>query len=658
MATESLLQSKRFTQILQCPMCLETLKTPRALPCGHTYCTLCLQSHINTKITSKERRNANFPCLLCGTNTTPFDHTVETGQWAETFPENCMVASLLDVNIGMRGRKGCDFCMKKRKEVFATSYCQDCHISMCDTCKQYHDDISVCDQKNSFSLNQRSELDNVRTCYKLRIMLQTTDVQIKSKEVETNLNKCSKCLKQITNCVRMSSDALQNDRAVISKKISSFIENLNVTLMKFERDLMVKLTDTHQSETLTLQYQEKEGKNLITSIHSDLMQLDLVMTRGSEIQKVITLHNLGQRQLKYFQATPGYLSSVNVIRLTLDIDRNLLDMLDTVVKFGQVLVTRSKFHLLPCENELLIQKDPSLVTETKLKCVSQFETKKIMQSEPGSGSGRAEITLKNKNFVKITEFNAKSARDKTLCQISDILQLQGSRLLIVDNKHQKVKILGPDYKCLNCMTFADCPWNACFISGIDVALTMPYQKTIQVIRIKDKMHTVREMKTKFQCWGIDTIRDHLVVTTWGDEHCLLILDWNGTEIRKIMPKDYQRNQLSFPSSVTTNWSQTVIYVTCHGGHTLVAYKTNWDILFTYTNQSKENVGGVGTDREGNIYLCDSNSSNIQKISTDGKFIRTLLSGKQKPLKIRFFKDTDRFLLTYHNCNVIEMYDIK
>ncbi|KAL3887749.1 hypothetical protein ACJMK2_000142 [Sinanodonta woodiana] len=699
MATASMLQSERFSQILKCPWCLETFKIPRVLSCGHTYCTSCLQSHININITSKDTLQANFSCLLCAANTTILDHSVETSRLAESFPVNCMVISLLDVKLGMSGRKGCEFCRKRCKEVCATSYCQECHISMCDTCKQYHDDISECDKKNSFSFNEQTELDSVRVrpnlafiemCPKhpdekikfickdhqelccstcgflqhrmcdnittLEDMLRTTYVHIKSKEVETNLNKCNNCLKRIINGVNTSLDALQYDKAAISKKISSVIEHLNKTLVKLERDLTVNVKDIYQAETLTLRFQENKGNNLMTSVYSDLMQLDLVMTKGSEVQQVIALYNLGHRQHKNFQGTSEYVSSVNVIKLTLDIDRNVLDMLNTVDKFGQVLVSRSKFHISPGNNESMM-KESNFETESKLKCLSQFETKNIKQSETDSGSDRAEIPLRNKNVVKIAEFNAKSVRDKSLCQISDILPLQGSRLLIVDSMHQKVKILGPDYKCLNCMTFTDCPWNACFISGIDVALTMPYQKTIQVIRIKDKMQTTREIKTKFQCWGISTMKDHVVVTTRGDAHCVLILDWNGTEIRQIMLHNHwDRNKLSYPSSVTTNRSQTVIYVTCHSG--LVAYNTNWDILFTYTNQSKDSLGGVDTDRDGQIYLCDSNVSNIQMISSDGKLIRTLLSGKQKPLKIMFYKDRDIFLLTYHNCNVIEIYQFK
>lgn len=49
---------------LECPVCLEYFKTPKILPCGHTYCEYCLNSLIKDSEVSCPECNQHFKNIL------------------------------------------------------------------------------------------------------------------------------------------------------------------------------------------------------------------------------------------------------------------------------------------------------------------------------------------------------------------------------------------------------------------------------------------------------------------------------------------------------------------------------------------------------------------------------------------------------------------
>ncbi|XP_062613796.1 E3 ubiquitin-protein ligase TRIM45-like [Saccostrea cucullata] len=132
MAT-ALTDSSSFEDVTVCSICFEKYKTPRYLPCSHSFCHGCLSSHIVSVCKSTEPR-LGFNCPLCRKYTPvvgPFDKPEE---WVETFPVN----EILEKMLGSPEQKMCDSCMRDNEEEEASDFCLSCLEFLCKMCTKFH----------------------------------------------------------------------------------------------------------------------------------------------------------------------------------------------------------------------------------------------------------------------------------------------------------------------------------------------------------------------------------------------------------------------------------------------------------------------------------------------------------------------------------------
>ncbi|ESP01076.1 hypothetical protein LOTGIDRAFT_172809 [Lottia gigantea] len=104
--------AQRFT----CAICLDSYKTPRILPCFHTFCEICLEKFIQQKV-----RNDSISCPICRTNIQV--PAIGAKGFSVNFyiPEN-------------DAQKEKDFCPKHSKEEISL-FCADCDLFGCSKCE-------------------------------------------------------------------------------------------------------------------------------------------------------------------------------------------------------------------------------------------------------------------------------------------------------------------------------------------------------------------------------------------------------------------------------------------------------------------------------------------------------------------------------------------
>ncbi|XP_064609161.1 E3 ubiquitin-protein ligase TRIM56-like [Liolophura sinensis] len=133
MAFETLSSLKHFSgevveeKFLTCSICLEKFKTPKLLPCLHTFCLKCLKDHVD-----RSGRDGSFPCPNCRQPTDVPTNT-DTG-----FKTNFFMNSLLDFFADTDAGHTCSFCLSTGKTEKAVSKCIDCSDYLCEKCTGVH----------------------------------------------------------------------------------------------------------------------------------------------------------------------------------------------------------------------------------------------------------------------------------------------------------------------------------------------------------------------------------------------------------------------------------------------------------------------------------------------------------------------------------------
>uniref|UniRef100_A0A8W8M992 Tripartite motif-containing protein 45 n=1 Tax=Magallana gigas TaxID=29159 RepID=A0A8W8M992_MAGGI len=115
-----------------CPICFESFKTPRILPCLHTFCHNCLSSYILSTCKNKESP-VGFPCPLCRRFVPAPSFSVEVEKWTELIPVNKIIHTLSE-----KGDKLCDACKRADEEIEASDWCESCSELLCASCVKYH----------------------------------------------------------------------------------------------------------------------------------------------------------------------------------------------------------------------------------------------------------------------------------------------------------------------------------------------------------------------------------------------------------------------------------------------------------------------------------------------------------------------------------------
>lgn len=373
-------------EFLVCPICIQRYSSPKLLPCLHTFCKDCLAKSLNkllddsqpeVVISGDENCNETSKCFSCPVCRSEIQLDIPIGnrnvqQWAEVFPDNHFIESLMEKLDMHSTEKHCESCsiegQSRRNK--AENWCQTCKIAFCQSCINAHNVIKACREHVVISLEdmRSNPMQSILSTRKDIPCSYHRDKIIEFYCVDCHAAICSSCVAvQHRRCemVETVSDAVQKlkpeteyvykdllrQREILSEWASDHSKELS-GLADNKTHLIAELSDVRSKiNELLLNLENKLIGELEEKHKSTMNEVDVRLKDVDEMKKnVENTDNLLQNLMK-FGSDSEILSLFDTIKVQVD------DMRSAIQKAKlNKLNTRYKFSIDPCLQRILEMK--------------------------------------------------------------------------------------------------------------------------------------------------------------------------------------------------------------------------------------------------------------------------------------------------------------
>ena len=150
-ASNDVVSVDKLESLLQCSICLDTLKDPRTLSCLHSYCKECLDKYVKNHNRKKAGVHKNLACPICRTK-----FTLSRSGVTEV-PRNHFICNMLDVMTVQNRIKSvpCSHCKEP-----SVGRCITCELFMCKKCFQPHNSYPGFHDHTVLSMEELSKPEN------------------------------------------------------------------------------------------------------------------------------------------------------------------------------------------------------------------------------------------------------------------------------------------------------------------------------------------------------------------------------------------------------------------------------------------------------------------------------------------------------------------
>lgn len=620
MATSSEREEENFG-LKVCCICFEHYKTPRCLPCSHSFCEACLSAHIQSSC-SDCNPPLGFPCPLCQVFVPAPGRFAQYSfkDWAKIFPENKFLASIAVNDVSLTSIP-CHPCKEDGEDARGTSWCVECSDVLCDECVKCHQRSRPSHHHEVVSLNDISQtllqkyqgLENCETHggRKIEVLCENHHAPCCALCVIKEHGGCSS-LCQIEEAAErlLGTDNVKNLQDDV-EKLCSAIEGI----IKGNRDNIDEIDDV--SDRFTKEISDATSaiiqavKNLEEK-HLDKLAKSCKESK-SKLEKSIKCFEQRLQYLRFWKKVSQRnfaseknpkISSVLSYSKMKHIYENLRRLDYTQLKVS----VNTELH----DNVRKLNHLPSLAAIT----TAEHQTPAILYSV---------IKVKNAEVKKVSEFKVDSAHFK------GGVFLQNDQLLLADNALKKCVLCTIDGVILHSIYTGRSPWGVCAIRENEVLVGLPNDR--KILKLSHSLKNLQTIQVDCRCYGISTFGNTIAI---GTRDSVQTFDSNFRRVRCLI-------DLPFSDDVAVDYEESVIY-SSYEESTVTKVDKKGNILFTYSHKELKSPYGLTVDRVGNIYVNGNTSNNVHILARSGEVLRILNGVVTSPICINIQKGGNRFFV--------------
>lgn len=575
-----------------CPICMETLESPRCISCSHTFCQKCLNNHIKNSCLGKDFPTG-FHCPVCRKFVPGSISADNPSLWAENFPKNAIIEFIIKSN-DENVLKLCKPCLNDDKEEPASALCGSCMECLCAGCTNFHKKLTITKGHEVIPLDEIN----------------------KSFYRKTEDNFCSKhdfryielyCFDHDTSCCSV---------CCVTEHKTCKMETIEKAFEKIEKDndslQMISEFDRVASHFQKLKEIHKEKQSKIED------KADEIRYESKRIRQEIneTMDKLEHELLE--DLAEGMKATRKAIAGNMETFSDLIDLSNHCKSF---LANPSKkscnpgyvggFHQIKKQLKRLKSAKIS-IKDTAITATFSSVLKDVKSSKQ-----LASLTVNEKPIsLSILEFQSKGIAQVEK-KVLDIYHKYGARIneIFLFENGADLLVCVDDKTNLVCTTSGLCRKSVHF--GITILHAVMMRGKIYAVSDKENLYAIEYLENsatypriKFninrQCFSVSVFQENLVV---GCNNAILHIDTNGKE-QKTIPAEGR--VLDVISLNIGNIGRTVT-----GMRIVRAIESNGRELWKYEHSELIRPFGLTKDFVENIYIAGNYSHNIHMLSSAG-----------------------------------------
>ncbi|MGH0117623.1 UNVERIFIED_CONTAM: hypothetical protein FKN15_041815 [Acipenser sinensis] len=617
-------------QLLTCSVCLDRYRSPKLLPCQHTFCQEpCLKG-----IADKISRNVKCPeCRAV--------HKIPA-EGVGGFPSNRTILGFLEIPVEriqtLQGSPSqpCQICGEAKE----LTSCTHCDKSVCDSCRHLH----------------------------------VEDLKMDLRKIATKLRGAIPKISKALGTLEQKSFSMKQNQEAIKAEVERSFEKLITSLRVREKGLILEAENLMQSELRTLRFKQEHLEFMLASISS---HCDCIENHLNDLQR----NPLALELVELKTQSKDWTEQVEILGQTeedqfklLKFTANHADIHSDTNKYGSVSWANKSPPNRTCRYRVSDAFGQSGTSSTEVLLSQSGNTAAFLPRATGNYlfSGRqARLRHTNLGLVNaqalVTE-GLNSERPRLglplyghqlllLYQLKGAMRCKfGSRgsdlghftwprgvavtpegnIVVADSSNHRMF----DRECRFLRAFGsygnsdgefDCLAGVTVNSQGWIIIADRYNHRIQIFDNEGRFirkfgqEGAGEGQLSYP-WGVATDRLGLIYICDKDNHRVQVFTLDGCYVRKFGQLGNREDQLEHPHYLAFSPEQKIV-ISDSGNHRIVVYDKDGRFLLkigsegTATGQFKY-PRGVAVDSKGNIIVGDSGNNRIQIFHRDGTFLKS------------------------------------